>query len=57
MNIISTHNFSKSGPSENRRRFMKVKDYIDFDEFRAEMVVSQMIIFSNQTECDTVCQL
>ena len=46
MNIISTHNFSKAGPVENRRRFMKVKDYLDFDKFRAEMRVSKMGIFS-----------
>ena len=36
---------------------MEVKDCIDFDEFRAEMEVSQMGFFSNQTECDTVYQL
>ena len=36
---------------------MKVKDYLDFDEFRAEMGLSQMGIFSNQAECDAVSQL
>ena len=54
MIIISAHNYSKCGPAKNRRRFMKVKDYFDFDEFRTEMEVSQMGIFSNQTECDAV---
>ena len=43
MNIISTHNFSKCGPAENCRRFMKIKDYPDFDEFHAEMGVFSLI--------------
>ena len=57
MDTIFTHNFSKSGPAEPRRRFMKVKDHLDFEEFRAEMGVSQMGIFSNQKEYDAVYEL
>ena len=41
--------------AENRRRFMKVKDYFDFDEFRAESGLLGM--FSNQTEYDAVYKL
>ena len=36
MNIIST---------QNRRRFIKVKDNLDFDEFLAEVGVTLMEIF------------
>ena len=52
MNIISKQNFSKSGPAENWRRFMKVKDNLDF----AEVGVAQIGIFSKQTEFDTIDQ-
>ena len=44
MNIISTPNSSKPGSAEIRRKFMKVKDYLDFDEFRTEMGLSQTAI-------------
>ena len=57
MKMISTHDFAKSGLAKNRRRFMKVKDYLDFDGFGDEMGVSQMGIISNQTEFDAVYQL
>ena len=36
---------------------MKVKDDLDFDEFLAEMGVSQMGIFSNQAEFVAIYQL
>ena len=40
MNMMSTQNFSKFGTNENRRRFTRVKDNLDFDEFIAEMGVA-----------------
>ena len=49
MNINLPHDFSKSGLAKNRR-FMKVKEYLDFDEFCAEKRVFQMGIFYNQID-------
>ena len=41
----------------NLRRFKRLKDNLDFDEFLVEMGVAQMGISSNQTECDAIHQL
>ena len=55
--MFLTQNVSKLGPTENRRRFMKIKDDLDFDEFFAEVGVVQMGIFSNSTEFSAINQL
>ena len=55
--IIPTQNFSKCGSTKNRRRLIKVKHNLDFDEFLAEVGVAQMGISSNQAEFDAIYQL
>ena len=48
--------FHKIRVHETRRRFTKVKDNLDFDEFLAEVGVAQMRILFNQVEFDAIYQ-
>ena len=57
IDMILTQNVLQFGPAENRRRFMKVKDNLDLDEFLTEVGVVKIEIFSNQTELDAIYQL
>ena len=57
MIVMSTQNFSKCWSTENRRRFIKLKENLDFDEFLAEVGVAQVGIFSNQAEFGAIHQL
>ena len=55
--MISTRNLSHFESVENRSRFTKPEDYLDFDTFLVKEGVIQVGVFFKQMEYDMIYQL